>query len=142
MSAIVAVFADQWCYVLLFVPCSQYCELNVGKKTIVVAVADGWYHLQLGYNVSAEHLSQNDGLAPAYIFFLFIFCFYKFIIFPHLGSIPWLVISNPAFKFLLVFEPKKPKKKGKNQQNWKLGDLGPISQKPHVTDLPNVANLY
>ena len=43
-------------------------------------------------------------------------------------------ISNPAFWFLLVSEPQKlikTDKTDKNQETGKLGNPGPISQKPH-----------
>ena len=42
-------------------------------------------------------------------------------------------ISNPAFWFLLVSEPQKPIKTNKNQETGKLGNPGPISQKPPMS---------
>ena len=42
-------------------------------------------------------------------------------------------ISKPAFWFLLVSEPQKPIKTNKNQETGKLGNPGPISQKPHMS---------
>ena len=42
-------------------------------------------------------------------------------------------ISKPAFWFLLVSEPQKPIKTDKNQETGKLGNPGPISQKPHMS---------
>ena len=44
-----------------------------------------------------------------------------------------MAISNPAFWFLLVSEPQKPIKINKNQKTRKLGNPGPISQKPHMS---------
>ena len=41
-------------------------------------------------------------------------------------------ISEPAFWFLPVSKPKKLTKTHKNQETRKLGDLGPISRKPHM----------
>ena len=46
---------------------------------------------------------------------------------------PWDYISKPAFWFLLVSEPQKPIKTNKNQETGKLGNPGPISQKPHMS---------
>ena len=42
-------------------------------------------------------------------------------------------ISKPAFRFLLVFEPKNRQKLLKDQKTGKLGNLGPISWKPHMS---------
>ena len=42
-------------------------------------------------------------------------------------------ISKPAFWFLLVSVPQKPIKTNKNQETGKLGNPGPISQKPHMS---------
>jgi hypothetical protein len=48
-----------------------------------------------------------------------------FMVFPY--------ISNLAFWFLWVSEPGKPKKTRKNQKTRELENLGPISQKPHIS---------
>jgi hypothetical protein len=45
-------------------------------------------------------------------------------------------ISDPAFRFLPVSEPKKLIKTDKNQKTRELGDLGPIFRKIHMS--PNV----
>ena len=44
-----------------------------------------------------------------------------------------VLISKLASRFLQVFRPKKPTKTDNDQKTRKLGDLGPISQKPHMS---------
>ena len=52
---------------------------------------------------------------------------------PNIHEIWIYSISKPAFWFLLVSGPQKPIKTNKNQETRKLGNPGPISQKPHMS---------